>query len=49
MMVLCQACLIPATNEDPQILHMLQRVSDEEIENYLNEYGDQNEKPIKGI
>jgi len=41
--------LIPATNEDPQILHMLQRVSDEEIENYLNEYGDQNEKPIKGI
>jgi len=41
--------LIPATNEDPQIQHMLQRVSDEEIENYLNEYGDQNEKPIKGI
>ena len=41
--------LIPATNEDPQIQHMLQRVSDEEIENYLDEYGDQNEKPIKGI
>lgn len=41
--------LIPATNEDPQIQNMLQRVSDEEIENYLNEYGDQNEKPIKGI
>jgi hypothetical protein len=41
--------LIPAANEDPQIQHMLQRVSDEEIENYLDDYGDQNEKPIKGI
>jgi hypothetical protein len=41
--------LIPAVNEDPQIQHMLQRVSDEEIENYLEDYGDTNEKPIKGI
>jgi hypothetical protein len=41
--------LIPAANEDPHIQHMLQRVSDEEIENYLDDYGDQNEKPIKGI
>ena len=41
--------LIPAGNEDPQIQHMLQRVSDEEIENYLEDYGDTNEKPIKGI
>jgi hypothetical protein len=41
--------LIPTNNDDPQIQHMLQRVSDEEIENYLDDYGDQNEKPIKGI
>jgi hypothetical protein len=40
---------IPAAAEDPEIQHMLQRVSDEEIENYLDNYGDENEKQIKGI
>jgi len=40
---------IPAPTEDPQIQHMLQRVSDEEIKNYLDNYGDENEKQVKGI
>ena len=40
---------IPASTEDPQIQRMLQRVSDEEIENYLDNYGDGNEKQVKGI
>jgi hypothetical protein len=42
--------IIPASVEDdPEIQHMLQNASEEEIQKYLDEYSDPTEKPVKGI
>jgi|SRR5215831_3416773 len=45
------ADLIPANdNQDPEIQNLLQNVSDQDIQNYLDDYEEApNEKPIKGI
>jgi hypothetical protein len=42
--------IIPAADDqDPQIQHLLENTSDEDLENYLDEYSEPNEKPVKGI
>jgi hypothetical protein len=45
------ADLIPANdNQDPEIQNLLQNVSDQDIQNYLDDYEEApSEKPIKGI